>query len=55
MRYLPNAVDDRRDMLASIGASSIEALFSDIPQSVRSRFQPIGLPAKSEMEVGEAS
>ncbi len=51
MRYIPNTAEDRREMLASIGVSSIEALFADIPAAVRSRFQPLGLPARSEMEV----
>ncbi len=51
MRYIPNTTADRREMLASIGVSSIEELFADIPDSVRSRFQPLNLPARSEMEV----
>ena len=51
MRYIPNTTADRREMLASIGLSSIEELFADIPESVRSRFQPLNLPARSEMEV----
>ena len=51
MRYIPNTAADRRDMLAFIGASSIEELFADIPDSVRSRFQPLGIAARSEMDV----
>ena len=51
MRYIPTTSADRRDMLASIGVPSIEALFADIPESVRSRFQPLNLPSRSEMEV----
>jgi len=51
MRYVPNTSDDRREMLASIGASSIEELFTDIPSPVSELFQPLGLPARSEMEV----
>jgi len=41
-------------MLAAIGVSDLEALFRDIPQEIRDRFQPIGLEAKSEMEVADA-
>jgi len=51
MRYVPNTSDDRREMLASIGASSIEELFTDMPSPVSELFQPLGLPARSEMEV----
>jgi len=51
MRYIPNTSADRREMLASIGVSSIEELFADIPDLVRNRFQPLDLPARSEMEV----
>lgn len=51
MRYIPNTSADRREMLASIGVSSIEELFADIPDLVKSRFQPLDLPARSEMEV----
>lgn len=51
MRYIPNTSIDRREMLASIGVSDIEELFADIPESVRTRFESLGLPAHSEMEV----
>jgi len=51
MRYIPNTSEDRREMLASIGVPSVEALFSDIPGDVRRRFEPIGLAARSEMDV----
>ena len=51
MRYIPTTSADQREMLASIGVSSIEELFADIPESVRSRFQPLDLPSRSEMEV----
>ena len=51
MRYIPTTSADRREMLASIGVSSIEELFADIPESVRSRYRPLGLPSRSEMEV----
>ncbi len=51
MRYIPNTDIDRKEMLSSIGCSSIEELFADIPQQVRGRFQPVGISPKSEMEV----
>ncbi len=35
MRYLPLTPDDRRAMLAKIGASSIDGLFRDVPKSAR--------------------
>ena len=35
MRYLPLTDDDRRDMLATIGAPSIEALYRDVPEAAR--------------------
>src|SRR4030095_8079203 len=35
MRYLPLTPDDRRAMLAKIGASSIDELFRDVPKSAR--------------------
>ena len=41
-------------MLDAIGLSSLEELFSDIPQEVRARFEPIGDAAKSELEVTDA-
>ncbi len=35
MRYLPLTDSDRQAMLAAIGASSIDALFDDVPRSAR--------------------
>ncbi|GBF11002.1 aminomethyl-transferring glycine dehydrogenase subunit GcvPA [Tepidibacillus sp. HK-1] len=34
-RYIPNTVEDQREMLAAIGVESVEDLFADIPQTVR--------------------
>ncbi len=51
MRYLPLTDDDRRAMLAKIGAPSVDALYSDVPQTVRLT-APVDLPGfKSELEV----
>ncbi len=35
MRYLPNSDDERRQMLAEIGARSIDDLFAIIPEEYR--------------------
>lgn len=35
MRYLPFTDDDRREMLAAVGAASIDDLFRDVPETVR--------------------
>jgi len=51
MRYIPHSEDDRRHMLASVGASSIDELFADIPKEVLERFEPMGLPGTSEIDV----
>lgn len=51
MRYIPNTSEDRRAMLSAIGVPTIEALFGDIPLQVRERFRPLGLTARSELDV----
>jgi len=42
--YLPHTPEDRRDMLAVIGAKSVEELFCDIPAAVRLK-RSLNLPA----------
>ena len=50
-RYTSATDDDRRAMLAAIGAESIDELFSEVPEGVRLG-RPIDLPAgKPEQEV----
>ena len=50
MAYLPHTGADRREMLETIGASSVEALFHDVPAA--QRFPELKLPrAVSEMEI----
>ena len=44
MRYLPLTPADRVDMLAAIGADSIEALFVDVPAEARLAGPIVGLP-----------
>ena len=50
MVYIPNADSDRRAMLDTIGASSLEDLFCDIPEEVKDRFRSLNLPSRSELE-----
>jgi len=51
MRYLPKSPAERSQMLAAIGAGSIEDLFSTIPESFRLR-EPLNLPGPcSEPEI----
>ncbi len=51
MRYLPKSPSERQEMLASIGARSIEELFDSIPAAYRLK-KPLHLPGPlSEMEI----
>ncbi|HEY7900048.1 MAG TPA: aminomethyl-transferring glycine dehydrogenase subunit GcvPA [Caulobacteraceae bacterium] len=51
MRYLPLTDEDRSQMLATIGAADIEALFVDVPQAAR-QGAPLDLPPHAgEIEV----
>jgi glycine dehydrogenase subunit 1 len=51
MPYVPHTPDDRREMLAAIGARSVEDLFSSIPEDLRLG-RPLRLPrARSEAEI----
>ena len=51
MRYLPKSPAERQDMLASIGAKSIDDLFSSIPERYRLR-EALNIPGPySEAEV----
>ncbi len=51
MRYLPLSDTDRQDMLAAIGARSIDELFADIPADKLMRALPDLPRRKSELEV----
>ena len=52
MRYLPLAEADRQEMLRTIGAPSVDALFSDVPEAARLAGTIHGLPDHaSEMAV----
>jgi glycine dehydrogenase subunit 1 len=51
MRYLPKSPGERKEMLAAIGAKSIDELFASIPEAFRLK-QPLRLPpAMSEAEI----
>ena len=51
MRYLPLTDADRAEMLAVVGAGSIDELFVDVPLSARLA-GPVDLPAhQGELEV----
>ncbi len=53
MRFTPHTEEDRREMLRQIGASSVEELFSDLPEAVRLD-RPLHLPeGLSESEVAQ--
>jgi glycine dehydrogenase subunit 1 len=53
MRYLPKSVAERREMLDSIGARSIDDLFASVPEQFRLK-APLNLPGPlSEQEIIE--
>ncbi len=55
MRYLPLTDADRREMLAVIGAKSVDELFRDVPDSARLGGKVGGLPDhQGELEVERA-
>ena len=54
MRYLPLTEGDRRDMLAAVGAASVDELFRDVPEAALLK-APLELPAHAgEIEVERA-
>jgi len=53
MSYIPHTDDERKQMLESIGVSSIEELFSDIPAQAKLAFDLDLPPALSEWEILE--
>lgn len=50
-RYLPNTVEDKNEMMKTIGIESIEELFADIPEKVRFKGELKLKKALSEPEV----
>ena len=51
VEFVPNTPEDIAEMLAAIGVSSIDDLFTDIPREVLERYEPLGLEPLSELEV----
>jgi len=55
MRYLPLTPDDRKSMLAKIGAPDMDALFRDVPRAAYVKLSAFDLPeTQGEMEVERA-
>ena len=55
MRYLPLTTDDRRAMLARIGAPDVDTLFRDVPKPALVPLSVFNLPdTQGEMEVERA-
>ena len=52
-RYLPMTEQDKKTMLETIGVSSIDELFSDIPEQVRFKGEYKIKEAKSETALNE--
>jgi len=56
MRYIPNTRRDQDEMLSSIGVSSIDKLFVDVPSSVKiNDIKSVPEEALSEMEMKDAA
>ncbi len=53
MPFIPHTPEDVREMLATIGAPSIEALFEEIPADLRAKGLTQVPDALTEMEVGQ--
>ncbi|MGA7991272.1 MAG: aminomethyl-transferring glycine dehydrogenase subunit GcvPA [Thermoanaerobaculia bacterium] len=51
MRYIPNSPDERAELLAAVGASSVDDLFATVPRAVTQREAPPLPPPASEIEV----
>ena len=51
MRYIPMTEQDRQAMLASMGISSVDELFADIPEHLRMAERLNLPPALSEAEL----
>lgn len=51
MKFLPSSDDERREMLAAIGVSSVDDLFADVPREILAGTPPDLPPPLSEIEV----
>ena len=53
MRYLPHTDADRRAMLAAIGASSVDALYRDVPEKARLKVPLEGATTFTDVLLGD--
>ena len=51
MKFRPSSDDERKEMLAAIGVSSVVELFADVPEPVRAKSKPRLGPPLSEIEL----
>lgn len=51
MDFVSNTELEQKEMLESIGSSSVKSLFSDIPEKLRESFQPLDIQGLSELEL----
>ena len=51
MRYIPNSPDERAELLAAVGAESVDDLFATVPRAVYHGKTPPLPPPASEIEV----
>jgi glycine dehydrogenase subunit 1 len=51
MRYIPNSPDERAELLAAVGAASVDDLFATVPRAVYHGGTPPLPPPASEIEV----
>lgn len=51
MDFTPHTNKDREQLLSALGISSLDELFSDIPDELRDRFQPLEQEPLSEIEL----
>ena len=51
MHYIPNTPQDQAEMLATLGVSTVQELFGEIPESLRLRAELDLPPALAEPEV----
>lgn len=53
IEFIPHTPEDVAEMLAVVGASSIDELFADIPAEVLKGYRPLGLAPLSELEIAQ--
>jgi glycine dehydrogenase subunit 1 len=51
LRYIPNSPEERKELLAALGASSIDELFATVPKEVYRKEPPDLAPPQSEIEI----